>query len=261
MKGTTTPAHQLLELDAVSVHFAGLQALSDVSFSAQRGEVLAIIGSNGAGKTTLFNAITGYVKLTGGSIRFNGHAVDGLKPHSIAQRGIRRTFQNGGLFPTLTVLENILAGLHTAIHSSIAGLILGGRSADRAERAATDRALELLDLFGIRHLAHRSVGELPGGEQRTVEIIRALATDPPLLLLDEPAVGLTPQARDHLLAIIRRLAERENIGVLLVEHAIDLVMSAADRIVVLNQGCKIADGPPEEIRRNEQVLEAYLGYA
>lgn len=250
----------LLQLAQVSVQFAGLQALKGVSLEAQGGEVKAIIGPNGAGKTTLFNVISGYVSAAGGSIRFLGEDIHNLTPHEIAAKGVRRTFQNGGLFGEMTALENALTGLHSQINSGFVGLLLGSRAARRAEREALHRARQLLDLMEIGHLADQPAKDLSGGQQRMVEIVRALATDPPLLLLDEPAVGLAPPVRDRLMEVIRRLAREEGIGILLIEHAIDLVMKESDVIVVLNSGEKIAEGKPEEIRSNRDVLEAYLGY-
>jgi len=250
----------LLQLASVSVHFAGLKALTDVSLEAKRGEVKAVIGPNGAGKTTLFNVISGYVAATGGAIRFQDQDIHNLTPHEIAAKGVRRTFQNGGLFGEMTALENVLTGLHAQINSGFAGLLFGTKAACAAEREALARARRLLGLMEIGHLADQPAKDLSGGQQRMVEIVRALATDPPLLLLDEPAVGLAPPVRDRLMEIIRRLAGEEGIGILLIEHAIDLVMKGSDVIVVLNSGQKIAEGKPEEIRRNRDVLEAYLGY-
>jgi branched-chain amino acid transport system ATP-binding protein len=250
----------LLELADVSVHFAGLKALTGVSLQARRGEVKAIIGPNGAGKTTLFNAISGYVAVTGGTIRFQDQDIHHLTPHEIAAKGVRRTFQNGGLFGEMSALENVLAGLHSQINSNFAGLLFGTKAACAAEREAVFRARRLLDLIGIGNLADQPAKDLSGGQQRIVEIVRALATDPPLLLLDEPAVGLAPPVRDRVMEIIRRLAGEQGVGILLIEHAIDLVMKGADIIVVLNSGEKIAEGKPDEIRRDRDVLEAYLGY-
>jgi branched-chain amino acid transport system ATP-binding protein len=251
----------LLELRNVSVHFSGVRALTDVSFCAYPGEVRAVIGPNGAGKTTLFNAVTGYVEPTSGQILFRGDEIQGLLPHVVSAHGIRRTFQNGGLFGDITVLENVLCGYHTRIDSGFLGLLLGGRAAAAAEREAVARARALLDFMGIRELENRTAKDLSGGQQRMVEITRALSTDAPLLLLDEPAVGLTPPVRDQLLEVIRRLAGERGIGVLLIEHAIEMVMKGADVIVVLNGGQAIAEGKPEEIRKNREVLDAYLGYA
>jgi len=251
----------LLELRNLSVHFSGVRAVTDVSFCAYSGEVRAVIGPNGAGKTTLFNAITGFVKPTAGQVLFRGKEVQGLPPHVISAQGMRRTFQNGGLFGDITVLENILCGLHTSIDSNFFGLVFGGRAAAKAEREAVARARDLLDLMGIRTLENRITKDLSGGQQRIVEITRALATGAPLLLLDEPAVGLTPPVRDQLLNVIRRLAGEHGVSVLLIEHSIEMVMKGADVIVVLNGGQMIAEGRPEEIRENRKVLDAYLGYA
>lgn len=251
----------LLDLRKLSVHFSGVRALTDVSFSTYPGEVRAVIGPNGAGKTTLFNAITGFVKPTAGNVLFRGADIRGLPPHKIAAKGMRRTFQNGGLFGDITVLENVLCGLHTSIESGFLGLLFGGSKSARAERAAVAKARELLAMMGIRDLESRITKDISGGQQRMVEITRALATGASLLLLDEPAVGLTPPARDHLLETIRRLAGEHGIGVLLIEHSIDMVMKGSDVIVVLNGGQTIAEGTPEEIRGNREVLDAYLGYA
>ncbi len=249
----------LLEVAGATVQFGGLTAVNDVAFQVEPGTVRALIGPNGAGKTTLFRAIAGDEPLSSGSIHFQGEAIHTLTPHEISARGVRRTFQNGGLFRELTALENVLAGLHTRIPSSLWGLLAGSRNAREAEQAATKRARQLLEMMGISHVADQWARDLSGGQQRMVEIVRALATDPPLPLLDEPAVGLAPRVRGELLKIIRRLAEEENIAVILIEHAIEFVMTVSDTIMVLNNGEIIAEGPPEEVRRNREVLEAYLG--
>ena len=251
----------LLSLKDVSVQFSGLTALEEVTFDAHAGEVRAIIGPNGAGKTTLFNAVSGYVPTTHGAIYFKGEPIHLLAPHEVSEKGVRRTFQNGGLFPEMTVLENVMTGLHVQVESSLLGLVLGLKAARDAEREALARAYRLLDLMDLRDIADQPVKDLSGGQQRMVEIVRTLATEPPLLLLDEPVVGLSPPMRDRMMEIIRRLAGEEGIAILLIEHVIDLVMSGSDVIVVLNSGRLIAEGSPQEIRQNREVLEAYLGYA
>jgi branched-chain amino acid transport system ATP-binding protein len=251
----------LLKLQGVSVNFSGLKALANVTFDARAGEVRAVIGPNGAGKTTLFNAISGYVPSTAGTIYFKGTPIHGLAPHDISIKGVRRTFQNGGLFLELTALENILAGLHVHIDGSFLGIVMGLGEAREAEREGIARARRLLDLMDLGVIADTPVKDLSGGQQRMVEIVRTLATEPPLLLLDEPVVGLSPPMRDRMMEIIRRLAGEEGIGIILIEHIIDLVMSGSDVIVVLSSGEVIAEGTPEEIRQNREVLEAYLGHA
>ena len=251
----------LLELAEVTVRYGGLAAVDNVSFRLEPGEVCAVIGPNGAGKTTLFNTVTGNAPTSAGRILFRGEEIQRLPPHAIAARGIRRTFQQGGLFGELSALENVLTGLHTGIGSGVLGLLLGSRRALAAEREATQAAHDLLARLGIADLAERPARELSGGQQRLVEIARALAGDPPLLLLDEPAVGLSPPMRAELEAVIGTLAREHGTGILLIEHAIELVMNTADRVIVLNYGAKIADAPPAEARANKTVLEAYLGHA
>ena len=251
----------LLKVQGVSVNFSGLKALANVTFDAHAGEVRAVIGPNGAGKTTLFNAISGYVESTEGAIYFKGTPIHGLAPHEISIKGVRRTFQNGGLFPELTALENVLAGLHMHIDGSFLGIVMGLGEAREAEREGIARARRLLDLMDLGAIADQPVKDLSGGQQRMVEIVRTLATEPPLLLLDEPVVGLSPPMRDRMMEIIRRLAGEEGIGIMLIEHVIDLVMSGSDVIVVLSSGEVIAEGTPDEIRQNREVLEAYLGHA
>lgn len=250
----------LLQLDGVSVSFGGLKALTNVSFTVAAGEVVAVIGPNGAGKTSLFNSITGLVPMTSGSITFQGRRIDGLQAHQIAAAGVRRTFQNNGLAPTLTVLENILAGLNTQIGGSPLSIALGLPSARRNERIAIARSRELLGRMGLARLEGELASNLSGGQQRMIEILRAIAAEAPLLLLDEPAVGLSPPMRAALGSIVRELATGRGIGILLIEHAIELVMQTSDRIVVLSNGEKIADGTPAHIRSNQTVLEAYLGH-
>jgi branched-chain amino acid transport system ATP-binding protein len=250
----------LLSVRDIQVRFGGLVAVAGVSFDLRVGEICALIGPNGAGKTTLFNAVAGNVVPDAGSIRLRGQEIAGLTPHEISALGARRTFQNGGLFAELTALENVLVGLHPQVGSRFLGLLFGRRSAS-AEAAATRRARELMGLMGIEHLADQPAGALSGGQQRMVEIVRALATKPPLLLLDEPAVGLSPTARQQLAAVIRDMARGRDMGILLIEHAIELVMSVADRVIVLNDGRKVADAPPEQVRADRAVLQAYLGHA
>jgi branched-chain amino acid transport system ATP-binding protein len=237
----------LLALNDVTVRFGGLVAVDGVSFQVNRGEICALIGPNGAGKTTLFNAVSGNVVADSGSILFRGEEISRLTPHEISARGARRTFQNGGLFAELTALENVLVGLHAQVGSSFLGLLFGGKSA-AAESAATMRARELLEVMDVGAMADQKAGALSGGQQRMVEIVRALATDP-------------PRARQQLAAMIRTLARERGIGILLIEHAIELVMSVADRVIVLNDGRKVADAPPEQVRADRAVLEAYLGHA
>jgi branched-chain amino acid transport system ATP-binding protein len=250
----------LLELSDITVNFAGLRALTNVSFALEPSEVIAVIGPNGAGKSTLFNVITGYVQPSKGTVTFDGRPIAGLPPHRISSLGMRRTFQNGGVFAEMTVLENVLTGLNQLTDNSPLGIVLHAPGAHRAEREATQKARDLLMLMGLSPLADKVAGDLSSGQQRLVEITRALAARTKILLLDEPAVGLSMTERNHLMTVLRDLA-REGIGILLVEHTIDLVMAVSDRIVVLNYGQVIAAGKPAEIRSNPQVLEAYLGSA
>jgi branched-chain amino acid transport system ATP-binding protein len=251
----------LLDVKGLSVRFSGLTALDDVSFTVEEGNVRAVIGPNGAGKSTLFNAISGYVTPTSGTVHLHGHELTQLTPHEIAERGIRRTFQNGGLFPALTVLENVLTGLHAQTHGSFLDILLGRSKALKSEAENIHRARELLKLMSMEHMADTRAGDLSGGQQRIVEIVRTVASDPPVLLLDEPAVGLSPVARAQMMEIIHRLAGEKGVGILLIEHAVELVMAAADRILVMAAGARIAEGTPEEIREDRAVLEAYLGHS
>jgi branched-chain amino acid transport system ATP-binding protein len=248
----------LLEVDRVTLRFGGVVALNDVSFSLRRGEIFGLIGPNGAGKTTCFNAMTGVYRPTSGSIRFNGESIVGKKKHEITRGGIARTFQNVRLFPEMTALENVMVGADAHHKTSVIGALFRLPRYWREERAGRERSMELLRFVGIEQRAGEVSRNLAYGQQRRLEIARALATDPTLLCLDEPAAGFTPAEKDDLLQLIRRIRDT-GVTILLIEHDMRLVMGVTDRIVVLEFGRKIAEGTPHEVRDDEAVIAAYLG--
>jgi branched-chain amino acid transport system ATP-binding protein len=248
----------LLEVDDVTLRFGGVVALDRVSFTLYRGDILGLIGPNGAGKTTCFNAMTGVYRPTSGQIRFLDRPVTGHKKHEITRMGIARTFQNIRLFPEMTALENVMVGADSRHHTSVPGALLRLPRHRREERAARDKAMGLLEFVGIAGRANEAARSLAYGEQRRLEIARALATDPQLLCLDEPAAGFNPAEKNRLLDLIRSIRDRK-VTILLIEHDMRLVMDVTDRIVVLEFGRKIAEGQPAEIRDNPEVIAAYLG--
>ncbi|HXG58083.1 MAG TPA: ABC transporter ATP-binding protein [Thermoanaerobaculia bacterium] len=253
------PRAPLLEAKDVTIRFGGLTAVSHFDLTIQPHELAGLIGPNGAGKTTIFNMLTGVYKPTDGEIRVGGVPTRDLKPHQITALGVARTFQNIRLFKELTVLENVKIGGHIHYRYSVAAAVLHTNRFRQAEEAAEEEAFRLLDIFGLRSRAHDYAKNLPYGDQRKLEIVRALAARPKLLLLDEPAAGLNDRETRDLMQTIHDIRDRFDIAILLIEHNMELVMGICERILVLNFGRTIAHGTPDEIRHDPVVIEAYLG--
>ncbi len=255
---------KLLDVRGLTMDFGGLRAVDNVSLEINKGEIVALIGPNGAGKTTFFNCTTGIYTPTGGDVVIHppGEAevrINGMKPNRITTLGMARTFQNIRLFPAMTVLENVMIGRHCRTSTDIIGAILRGPNTKKQEKETIEKSYALLEKVGLDHLANEFAKNLPYGAQRRLEIARAMATDPFLLLLDEPAAGMNPQETKELDELIVRIAREEGISILLIEHDMKLVMNISERIYVMEYGKLLAYGPPEEIKNNPKVIEAYLG--
>lgn len=255
---TARVAGAQLEVNNLSLRFGGLSALTDVSLSVEEGQLVAVIGPNGAGKTSLFNCLTGYYKPTGGAVSYAGKDVTGMSPPDVASLGVRRTFQNIRLFPRLSALDNVLAGAHLRARSNVLAALMGSREFRRSERRLVGEAERWLEFVGLGEYRDIRAGELAYGVRKRIEVARALIGEPTLLLLDEPAAGVSSMERSDLSGLIKRVAER-GISVVMIEHDVEMVMSLASQVTVLDRGQVIASGPPSMIREDDAVVAAYIG--